>query len=66
MGQKYQSIAFDLGLDRLGFILHFKRPWPLKFKGTIQRKLTGALSGINPKLMIAAGYFFLILRALSL
>jgi hypothetical protein len=33
MGQKwYQSKAYDLGLGRLGFILHFKGPWPLKFK----------------------------------
>jgi hypothetical protein len=32
-GQKwYQSRAYDLGLGRLGFILQFKGPWPLKFK----------------------------------
>jgi hypothetical protein len=32
-GQKwYQSKAYALGLGRLGFILHFKGPWPLKFK----------------------------------
>jgi hypothetical protein len=30
----YQSKAFDLGLGCLGFILHFKGPWPLKFKKT--------------------------------
>jgi hypothetical protein len=35
MGQKwYQSKAYDLGLGRLVFILHFKGPWSLKFKNT--------------------------------
>jgi hypothetical protein len=24
----YQSKAYDLGLGRLGLILHFKGPWP--------------------------------------
>jgi hypothetical protein len=24
--------SYDLGLGRLGIILHFKGPWPLKFK----------------------------------
>jgi hypothetical protein len=36
-------------------------------KGTVQRKLTGVLSGINRKLLIssiAAGYFFLNLKGL--
>jgi hypothetical protein len=28
----YQPKAYDLGLGRWGFILHFKGPWPLKFK----------------------------------
>jgi hypothetical protein len=33
MGKKwYQSKAYDLALGRLGFILHLKGPWPLKFK----------------------------------
>jgi hypothetical protein len=33
MGQKwYQLKAYDSGLGHLGFILHFKEPWPLKFK----------------------------------
>jgi hypothetical protein len=39
------------------------------FKGTVQQKLTGVLSGINRKLMIssiAAGYLKKNLRALSL
>jgi hypothetical protein len=41
----------------------------LQFKGTVQRKLTGVLSGINRKLMIstiAAGFFFFNFKGLVL
>jgi hypothetical protein len=35
MGKKwYQSKAYAFGLGRLIFFLHFKGPWPLKFKKT--------------------------------
>jgi hypothetical protein len=41
MGQKwYQSIAYDLSLGRLGFILNIKESWPIKFLKKVFRVLT--------------------------
>jgi hypothetical protein len=43
-------------------------PIPIQIKGTVQRKLTGVLSGINRMLMICssvAWYFYLNLKSLG-
>jgi hypothetical protein len=49
------------GINTMRFRLPLSMKLFLNFKGTVQRKLTGVLSGINRKLMISAivaGYFF--------